>query len=261
MDNRKISLLIGSAYRANQLRRTLDALLSTVDRPVELCISLIDNDFDSHAVIRGLNAVYMPRTFEEYGRGAIYATNKLYRRSSGSIIALWADDLMPQAGWLDQALEALDSIGGDGIVGYNDGSGDTFAAHFMITRPYVRAHGDLIFPPMYRSWWCDREMSEIARREGKFAITPRPIVTHNTHLLGRSENDRTYRDAALNHEADRLLYEQRKAAGFPPDWYTPDANTIVLPDEPERAEVVATNSRKYSKGSMGRSNRLLANGE
>jgi hypothetical protein len=264
MDNRKVSLLLPSAYRARQLWPAVRMALNSTDRPLEICVSIVATDSDSVALSHRLPVVLDVRTYEEYQRGAVYAWNKLLRRASGDVIALWADDLVPQSGWIDHALAELDRIGGHGLIGLNDLSsdGNEYAAHWLADRSFIKNElGGVMYPPAYKSWWCDREVTDRAKALDLYSWAKSATVEHLNYTFGKSQLDRTYREAGLNYEADRLLYEQRKAAGFPPDGYTPHENTTVLPIEPERAETMAQDRRKYPKGSMGKSNRLLADSE
>lgn len=263
MDNRKISLLLPSAYRSRQLWSAVRSALDSTDQPLEICVSIVNTDSDSVALSRRMQVVLDVRTYEEYQRGAVYAWNKLLRRASGDVIVLWADDLVPQAGWIEKALDELDSLGGHGLIGLNDLSsdGNEYAAHWLADRAFVKGElGGVMYPPLYKSWWCDREVTDKAKALGLYSWSKSSVVEHLNYTFGKSLLDRTYRDAALNHESDRLLYEQRKAAGYPLDWIKRE-DTTVLPAEPKRPAPVAQDSRKYPKGSMGRSNRLLANGE
>src|SRR5512139_1901130 len=170
MENRKTSILLPSAYRPRELRRAFDMLIDSTACPLEICVSVVEDDYASQNITRGLPIVFDVRTVWEYGKGAVYAWNKLARRSTGDVLALWADDLLPIPGWLEHALAALDEMNGHGLVGFNDLSsdGNVFAAHWLADRSYIEAHGGTMYPPEYGSWWADREISEIAQAEGRY---------------------------------------------------------------------------------------------
>lgn len=255
MDSRKTSLLLPSAYRARQLRLALDAVYLSTNRPLEICVSLVEDDHDSQNMTRGLPIVLDVRSVGEYAQGAVHAWNKLLQRATGDVIGLWADDLMPEWGWLDHAFAALDNIGGHGLVGLNDmaSDGNTYAAHWLADRRFIDDElGGVMYPPMYKSWWADREVTDRARELGLYRWARRALVEHNNYTFGKSQMDRTYRDAMLNYEADKLLYENRKVAGFPLDWINRE-DSIILPAESQPAPAVAKNRRKRTQDSMGRS--------
>jgi glycosyltransferase involved in cell wall biosynthesis len=258
MDSRKTSLLLPSAYRGRQLYQAINVLLDSVDRQIEICVSVVQDDYDSMNLIRAFNVLLNLRTFDEYNRGAVYAWNKLYKKSGGDVVVLWADDLVPQDGWLDHALSVLDEMGGHGLVGLNDLSsdGEVYAAHWLADRRFIADElGGVMYPPMYKSWWCDREVTERAQKLGLYRWAKRAIVDHNNYTFGKSQMDRTYRDARENYEADRMLYEQRKAAGYPLDWIKRET-TSLLPAQSQPAAPVASDNGKHRKSKMERSDRL-----
>lgn len=255
MDNRKTSLLLPSAYRGRQLRRALETAYASTDRPLEICVSIVADDIDGQNAVRDLPVVLDVRSTVEYQRGAVYAWNKLLKLATGDLIALWADDLMPQRDWLGFAISELYHMGGHGLIGLNDLSsdGNLYAAHWLADRAFImnELHG-VMYPPIYKSWWCDREVTDRARDLGMYRWARRAIVEHNNYTFGKSQTDRTYLDAQPNYEADRLLYERRKAAGFPLDWLNRE-DSIVLPDEPDQPAPVAKDRRKRAKSPVVRS--------
>jgi len=272
MDMRKTSLLLPSAYRGRQLRSALDTAYSSTSRPLEICVSIVADDNDSRNAVRDLPVVLDVRTPAEYELGAVYAWNKLLKLATGDFIALWADDLMPQQDWLGHAIREMNHLGNHGLIGLNDLSsdGEVYAAHWLADRAFIENElGGVMYPPMYKSWWADREVTDRARAMGVYRWARRALVEHLNYTFGKSSNDRTYQHAAANYETDRVIYETRKAAGFPLDWLVTvkeaekkiDEDIAILPVEPEPAAPVATVRRKYSKGSMGRSDRSLADSE
>lgn len=262
MVNLKTSLLLPSAYRARQLRRALSVAYDSTDHPIEVCVSVVSDDYDSQNATRNYPIVLDVRSTDEYQRGAVYAWNKLLQRASGDVIALWADDLMPDYDWLHHALAELVRIGGHGLIGLNDLSsdGNEYAAHWLADRAFVMNElGGVMYPAVYKSWWCDREVTDRARDAGMYRWARRAIVEHANYTFGKSAVDRTYREAQPNYEADRLTYEARKLAGFPLDWIHRE-DSIILPVESQPAEVVATNRRKRVKDSAQRAAGYVANG-
>ncbi len=222
VNRNKTSILLPSAYRPLQLSKSIDLIYATVGLlPIEICVSVVSDDFHSQNILRGASVVYDVRSVAEYERGAVYAWNKLYKLSTGGAVVLWADDLIPHPYWLDYTLTALGELGGHGLVALNDRRGDNFAAHWLANREWLEQHGDVAFPPEYKSWYCDREISEVAQAEGRYCLAEHALIDH-LHYAG-VQSDRTYIDARENYEADRLLYEQRKAERLN------RANPVVLP--------------------------------
>lgn len=220
MVNRKVSILLPSAYRGTQLISAIYSVESTTaGHDVEIIISLVEDDPVVKLVGR-LNVAIDLRTRDEYARGAVYAWNKLAAIAHGDVLALWADDLMPQAGWLERSLKHLDRIG-DGLIGFNDLSsdGDIYAAHWLASRRFLTEHlGGVMYPPMYGSWWADREVTERAQVLGRYVWARDAVVEHLNYTFGKSTLDATYRDAAQNYIYDEATYRQRQAAGYPNDY-------------------------------------------
>jgi len=217
MESRKISILLPSAYRAQQLRRAVELIRETTPQPVEILVSVVEDDRMSQEAIRGMPIPRHIRTVDEYERGAVYAWNLLMRLATGDVLALWADDLLPYSGWSDAALDALDEMGGHGVVGFNDlaSDGEEYAAHWLADRRFVEEHlGGVMYPAVYKSWWADREVTDIAKSLGCYRWCREAVVEHLNYTFGKSAADKTYLDAAMNYEADRAVYEQRKAVGF-----------------------------------------------
>ena len=221
MESRKTSILLPSAYRANHLARCLDALTSTLDdNPIELLISCVEDDAQSIGVAQRYQpALLHVRTFAEYKRGFIWILNELARRSTGAVIAVMADDLICWDHWLTNCLALLDDRGG--FVGFNDlyTDGNVYAAHFVVSRSFLRdVMGGVLFPPQYYCWWCDREISDKAQMAGRYVWAQNALVEHAHYSFGKAQIDRTYAEALPYHEQDRLLYQARKAANFPIDY-------------------------------------------
>ncbi len=81
-------------------------------------------------------------------------------------------------------------------------------------------HSDVVkkyFHRHYFHYYCDNEMTERLQAIGAFVYCPDALVSHNHFLNGKAQMDEGYKvvlDPARN-EKDRLIYETRKAAGWP----------------------------------------------
>ena len=227
MVNQKTSILLPSAYRHHNLGRSLHALFDTIgNNSVEVLISLVDDDDHSLAVLEGLPVCVYFRMWDEYNKGAVYAWNNLASRSSGDVLALWADDLYPQAGWLDRALRYIDD--GFGLVGFNDlnTDGDVYAAHWCASRDWLNQIGGVMYPPQYYCWWSDREMTERAQSARKYVWGQDCIVEHRHYSFGSAPIDSTYQQAMPYYPIDERIYIERKAMGYPIDYQPVMAVTV-----------------------------------
>jgi hypothetical protein len=219
----KTSIILPSAYRPHKLDNALTTMGATLDgEDVEVLVSCIEDDAESIQIVRNHHFVdrLWLRTREEYEFGSIWAFNELTRRSSGDVIAEVDDDQIFHPGWLRHALRELDRLGG-GLVAFNDlkSDGNEYAAHFIVSRDFlIQYMGGVMWPPMYKAWWCDREMSEIAKAVGKYAWAQDAVVEHNHWSFGLSGVDETYRAGKTHHDSDFAIWQQRRAEHYPITW-------------------------------------------
>lgn len=225
----KLAILIPSAYRRNELVRCVNSLILSEDwdyLPLDatIVVSPVEDDESTldYITINRDNLAEIVRTKEEYTRGAIYGWNTcLLRAHEADLFVLAADDLVFHTNWLTFALDELNRMGGSGLVGFNDMSSDgtVYAGHWLADRDFIIKHlGGVMYPPMYKSWWCDRETTDIAQGEGLYAWSARSMVEHYNYGFRKSQVDRTYREAMPNYDSDEKLYRARKLAGFPKDY-------------------------------------------
>jgi hypothetical protein len=223
MDKRKTAILLPSAYRAFQLARCVQSIQDTIGHlRAEIIASPVITDYDSRAYLTGCSIRQIVRSEDEYQRGAVYAWNLCLQAAPDfDFYVLGADDLVFYAGALQDSIDAIDRAGGCGLAGFNDLSSDgaVYAAHWLASRDFLIKHaGGVVFPPIYRSWWCDREITDIAQAAGIHRFVKSAIVEHLHYTFQKAPVDRVYADAQGNYESDRVLYEQRKAIGFPVTW-------------------------------------------
>lgn len=214
------SIILPSANRPRELERYLGALRESKydQHPIELLVSILDDDTQSAEVLKrfSVEPVWL-RTNDDYGRGQLWACNELYKLARGEWIALMADDLVPSPGWLDEAFKAMDSLREPGVVAFNDlhSDGNLYAAHSLIGRQFVDDYlGGRLFPPAYKVWWVDREISDKAQAAGLYSWAKQSIVEHRHWNWGLAQIDRTYQDAIPFYGADEQVYLERRATGF-----------------------------------------------
>jgi hypothetical protein len=131
------------------------------------------------------------------------------------------DDVVFLDYWLDRALSYTADRDGPSLVSLNDGVTDfkDYAAHWLASRSFLdKFVGGYAYPPVYRTWWCDRELSDIAKREGCYFPAQDARIEHRHYSLGLSEQDATYRGAMGNYDPDEKLYRERKLKNFPITW-------------------------------------------
>src|SRR5262245_55091203 len=127
--------------------------------------------------------------------------NRALAITDGEWILLGSDDIVPQRGWADTALDAA----GDRyhVVATNDQANKQvmsglFGTHCLVRRSYVdeqgASHGirGLLFHEGYDHNYCDREMCGVARQRGVYAYAKDAVIAHHHPNWRTAENDSTY---------------------------------------------------------------------
>lgn len=104
----------------------------------------------------------------------------------------------------------------DGCLWYHDGSQQRqISTLSCIGRKYYDRFG-YIYHPSYKSFWCDNEYTEVAKRLGKITFIDNVIIKHN-HPAWYSEvkTDDLYKRNDLHWNHDVENYHNRKTLNFP----------------------------------------------
>ncbi len=211
-----VAVLIPSKGRAEQLKRNVQTLLECdVPNGVELVIALtvLEADTDTVAVARELKADdrvgWICRTPDST---AVQGWNQAkWYTAWADWFVLGADDIVFHTAWLKEAMIAIAQTGAR-VIGLNDGHTDLndYAPHYMVHRDFLEQHqGGHMVPPVYKSWWFDREICQRARDLGLYAPAWLAIAEHHHPDWGTAEMDATYTDAWALHDVDRETYRQR----------------------------------------------------
>jgi len=221
MVSQKTAILLPSLNRPEQVVRCVNSLRGTTDwRLVDIKVMI---DLSDKASEKALAGMPIELVFTTNKNGSIAAWNEmlgLFNNYSAYVAA--ADDLVFHQGWYAATMRALQLLGGDGFVGFNDlhYDGDKeWSTHWLGTRNFLIDHnGGVIYTPHYGSWWCDPEVCERARKAGKYAWAKDAIVEHLHADYRKAEYDKTYTDANKYHAIDAETYKRRKAEDFPDDF-------------------------------------------
>lgn len=135
------------------------------------------------------------------------------RETTEPLVALAADDVMFQAGWLKAAERHIER--GAQVVGLNDlrKRPTDHATHFVLTREYaglptIDGQPGPLFDG-YRHNFPDRELIETATKRGVYTYAPDAIVEHRHHLDGNAPLDATYEKGLQTFHDDRRLFRRR----------------------------------------------------
>lgn len=227
-----VAVILPTWKRAGQFKRHVsDLLLQIPPVGVDLLLAAAvqANDEMTLKAVGELAALWrhshdtsVITVIREPGTSCVEGFNLAYNRVRG--LADWyvlgSDDQVYQVGWLAAALETAETSGAQ-VIGFNDGHTNinNYAPHFMMSGAFIEDYlGGFMVPPVYTSWWFDREICEIAQRAGLYAPAWEAYVDHLHPDWGTAPMDATYREAWPSHAADKMTYLARQAAGYPQDW-------------------------------------------
>lgn len=219
-----ISIILPSVGRPEQLKKTVLRLKETAPEAEIVCV--VDDDSASKDTVARLADI----TVFGDRNGPIAAWNVGAACSHGDIFVAASDDFNWHEQWLTNALIALDEIGGDGMVGFNDlaQDGNILATNFLVTRKYaVDYWGGVIYCPHYKGFYCDTEATRRAQRDGKYIWAVNAITEHLHWANHKAVKDATYRARDGFWAHDEALFLKRQAEGFKNDYeaafsYRPD---------------------------------------
>lgn len=102
---------------------------------------------------------------------------------------------------------------GDGVINPNDG----IQNGQIITMPLCTAYTmrKYTFKGYFLNY-ADNEFTDVMNAQRKYGYVPNIHVDHQHWVNGKAKKDATYEHAGTKFEADRLLYEARKARNFEP---------------------------------------------
>lgn len=130
---------------------------------------------------------------------------QLVARATGDIICFLGDDTIPRPGWLKAGLDKMATIGW-GVVGLRT-KGSVDCAHWLADRRMLELTGGQFFSTEYQHHYCDNELMDIAKENGRWAITDEIVIDHDHPVNGGDSEG--YLSISLN---DRKTYVRRKRA-------------------------------------------------
>lgn len=234
--NPDIAVVIPSTGRPEQCARLVEQIYATARTVVHVTISVEPDDVKPYA--RALAAGEQGRRARHAESGAMVGmvwdqagaagpgshvaainraaashTERSYcdAHSPRMIVKLDDDHWPVTVGWDRLYLNALDALGGTGVV-YGD---DLFQRERLATTAglstnIVRELG-WFAPPVLQHWYCDNFWTELGRRSGRLAYVPGAVIEHRNVQAGKAPDDATYQAGGLNQariQADRLAWER-----------------------------------------------------
>lgn len=160
-------------------------------------------------------------------KNKIHACNTDVPDDGWDILVLVSDDMLPIVEGFDdiiaQDMQRQFPVF-DGALHYNDGvTGQKLLTLSIMGRELYRKIG-FIYWPAYQGVWCDNDFMEICRKLGKYWYCDATIIRHEWRKHG---SDAVYDKGESTYQHDRLIYEWRKARGFPVSFSQNDEDWVI----------------------------------
>lgn len=183
---------------------------------------LVTADFDDESMN---NDYIINRTTKEYKNISLdydVSNNKIHAINRGffgswdwDILILMSDDMeFIKPGFDLQIINDVRMYGPDILLHYPDQK----AGHALITmaimdREYYNRTG-YIYNPVYKSFFCDNEQMEVAKKLGRYKFIKSRLFNHNHYSFGAGIKDAQYERDLLTWKEDKEMFAKRKAEGF-----------------------------------------------
>jgi hypothetical protein len=154
--------------------------------------------------------------------GVARMLKRLVDLSRAATVMFIADDCVPQPGFLQNALAAMEKLpGGWGLVGLNDGyqNGHKVATHFLGDKRLLPLLDGEFFNFSYHHCCVDWELTERCKAMGRYLWAENAMVLHDhpgIHSIAAMLKDADYRRVYLSVHffADHVIYLKRKLRGW-----------------------------------------------
>jgi len=215
-----LAILVPVLGRPRNVRPLLESVRESTPAPYRVLFLCDPDDYAEHAAIDAAGGWRV-------SPGGSYAQkiNAGVALTDEPFVFFAADDVHPQCGWLEAALEAM--VDGVEVVGVNDciprPDRPEHATHFLVSRSYCSeplidgSAGPLC--AAYAHAYCDDEMIAVAKRRGVYAYCERARVRHDHPVLGPnvggSRMDATYELGMSTFGTDRRTFRRRQRLWAP----------------------------------------------
>lgn len=158
----------------------------------------------------------------------ISAMNSHIEGLTFDVVVGTSDDMVPEQYWDDEIAKAMNEHfpNLNGCIHFNDGStnGELITLPIMGRRLYEEL--GYIYHPDYKSLYCDNELTDLLRGMDKEEYIDKVIISHQhwsiPGTINNNDVDSAVQKTLFYSGRDKLIYELRKAAGFPKERITND---------------------------------------
>jgi glycosyltransferase involved in cell wall biosynthesis len=210
----RVAILVPVLRRPQNVKPLLRSISAATPEPHRVLFICDPDDTEEHEAIAAAGG-------EMIAPGGSYAAkiNTGYRHTREPLLFTAADDLHFHPDWLSRALKHMTD--GIGVVGTNDICNPRVmcgqhSTHTLVRRSYVVTQSgvvdepDKIYHEGYAHEYCDDEFVQTAMARGVYAHAFDAIVEHRHYLVGKAEDDDTYRLGRSRTRLSRRLFIQRR---------------------------------------------------
>lgn len=206
----KISLLLPTRQRPEQLTRLYESAFNTADNPEMLeVVVYIDEDDGSYDKIEFPHLVKVIGGREHDGIVNLSVMwNRCWSEATGTIFHHCGDDIVFRTqGWDTDVRNAINARPGKiCFVWCNDVSPESqrheFGTHGFVHKNWTDTIGRFV-PPYYASDYNDTHFNDVSKALGVQTYLHQHITEHMHYSLGKAEIDRNTRDRLDRHAAQK----------------------------------------------------------
>lgn len=210
----RLAVLVPVLRRPHRVAPLLDAIETTTPGARVLFLADAADRPELDAIAAALPRAGLRVDVDRQGGNYAAKINRGVRATDEPYVFSAADDLEPQAGWLEAAIAAIE--GRVQVVGVNDliERDRRHATHFLFARAYAEQptidgrRGP--FFEGYNHWWTDNELIATARHRRAYGYAADAYVLHLHPMADRAADDSTYRRGRARSQRDRQIFERRR---------------------------------------------------
>lgn len=214
----RISVLLPTRQRPQQLVRMVDSILETAHLPeqIEVVVYVDDDDQSYDGLNLGIETVWVrgPRSHNGLVGNLSVMWNHCYAASSGDIVMHCGDDIIFRTpDWDDVVRSAFDAVEDKVLFAFGDDgyqTGLNFGTHGFIHRKWVEAVGYFV-PPYFVSDYNDVFLNDVAKLVDRHLEIP--IYTEHMHwCAGKAvidQNTQERLDRHAEHRPQELYFSDR----------------------------------------------------
>ena len=215
MSGMQVDIYIPTYGRADKLPGVLANIESSTKYPHRVIFILELDDIHSIRRVKELGLVPVINRRSHTYAGSI---NSAWETLHSDAFFCGADDLDFKPGWLEKAVEAVET--NKRVIGTQDLHNQEViagqhATHYLVVGSYIEdglgtIDGSYPVEFEYHHNWTDREFIGTAKFRGEFKMCGESVVEHLHFTFGLSQMDATYEKSRRHISEDQALYESRR---------------------------------------------------